>query len=215
MLESFDEIWDVSHPLRDAMPVYPGDPEVAVETRCSLAQGQGCNVLALHLGTHSGTHLDAPRHFLAQGETVDRLAWTALLGPARLVQAPAGERIGLDFVQSLALAPGSRLLMRTRPPGAPPPAKFPTSWPALTGEAAEEIARAGVLLFGVDTPSVDAFHAPEPVVHRALLGAGIPLLENLELSAPPEGEYTLLCLPLRVESGDGAPCRALLLRACL
>jgi arylformamidase len=206
------EIWDITLPLRDGMPVYPGDPEVAVAAHCSLAQGQGCNVLALRLGTHSGTHVDAPRHFLAAGQTVDRLPWAALLGPARLAQAPAGESVGADFIRSLRLQPGSRLLLRTRPAGERPPAEFPAAWPALTGEAADELARAGVLLLGLDTPSVDAFHAPEPVVHRALLGAGLALLENADLSAPPEGEYTLICLPLRVAEADGAPCRALLVR---
>ena len=206
------EIWDISLPLYDGMPVYPGDPEVAVATHCALAEGQGCNVLALRLGTHSGTHVDAPRHFIADGQTVDRLPWAALLGPARLVQAPEGESIGAAFVRALRLEPGSRLLLRTRPPGQAPPPDFPPPWLTLTGEAAEELARAGALLLGVDTPSVDAFHAPAPVVHRALLGAGLALLENADLSAPPEGDYTLICLPLRLADADGAPCRALLAR---
>ena len=212
MLENLHEVWDISWPLREGMVVYPGDPEVTSEPYRSLAQGQGCNLTQMRLGTHTGTHVDAPRHFLAEGETVDRLAWAALLGPARLVQAPAGDSIGADFIRSLRLPAGSRLLLRTRAPGEPPPAEFPPAWPALTGEAATEIARAGVILLGVDTPSVDAFHGPEPVVHRTLLGAGMALVENADLSAPPEGQYALLCLPLRVADGDGAPCRAVLVR---
>ena len=212
MLDNLREVWDISLPLQHGMPVYPGDAEVALETLHSLAEGGGCNVLGLRLGTHSGTHVDAPRHFLADGNTVDRLSWTALLGPARLVQAPAGESLSPEFVRSLELTSGSRVLVRTRPPGVPPSPEFPTSWPALTGQAGEELVRSGVILFGTDTPSVDAFRSSEPLVHRTLLGAGLVLLENADLSAPPEGEYTLLCLPLRIAEGDGAPCRALLVR---
>ncbi len=206
------EIWDLTLPLRDALPFYPGDPEVEIETLYSTAQGAKCNVLKLRLGTHSGTHVDAPRHFLAGVTSVDRLPWSALLGPARLVQAPSGESIDANFVRSLDLTAGSRLLLRTRLPGVPPPPEFPASWPALTAAAAQEIVAAGAVLLGVDTPSVDAFHAPDPVVHQVLLGAGLALLENADLSAPPEGDYTLVCLPLRIQDGDGAPCRALLMR---
>lgn len=211
MLENLPQIWDLSLPLADGLPVYPGDPPIHLEPLHSLADGAGCNVLALHLGTHSGTHVDAPRHFLAQGSCLEELPWSALLGPARLVQAPRGEEIGADFLRGLRLAPGSRLLLRTRPPGMPPPPEFPASWPALTAAAAQALVEAGVILFGTDTPSVDAFRAPEPVVHRTLLSAGLALLENADLSAPPEGDYTLLCLPLRIADADGAPCRVLLL----
>ncbi|HEY3398960.1 MAG TPA: cyclase family protein [Armatimonadota bacterium] len=210
MAQATRRIWDISVPLYSGMPVYPGDPAVSFTSAASLEAGDGANVTRLDLGSHSGTHVDAPRHFLPTGRGVDELPWEALLGPGRLVQAPAGAEISADFVQGLGLARGDRLLLRTRPFGEPPAESFPAAWPALTREAAEWLAARGVALVGVDAPSVDAFGAAEPHVHRALLGAGVVPLEGLDLSAPPEGEYELICLPLRLRGADGSPCRAVL-----
>jgi arylformamidase len=206
------EIYDLSFPLYSGMPVYPGDPPVVMEPRAALSAGDACNLLGLQLGSHTGTHLDAPRHFLPEGVTVDQIAWEALLGPARLVEAPVGESLGVEFVAGLELARVRRLLVRTRPPGEAPPSEHTPGWSTFTPEAAELLAAGGLLLLGTDALSADAFHAPGHPVHRALLGAGVVLLEELDLRRPPVGDYTLVCLPLRLREGDGSPCRAILLR---
>jgi arylformamidase len=203
-------IWDITLPLYTGMPVYPGDPPVSLEPVASLEQGQACNLRGLTLGSHTGTHVDAPRHFLAAGATVDELDWAALLGPARLVEVPEGLRLDKAWVASLDLGGVRRLLVRTLPPGAPLPGDYGGGWPTLTPEAAQRLAEAGLLLLGLDTPSVDVLGTRENSLHHILLGAGMVLLENLDLREPPPGDYDLLCLPLRIRDGDGSPCRALL-----
>jgi len=202
-------IWDLTISLAVGMPEYPGDEPVQVAPFKSLAQGDAANVALLRLGTHSGTHVDAPRHFLRGGTTVDQLPWEALLGPVRVVQAPPGATISAAFIWALRLVPEARLLIRTGAPGAPPPADLSRGWPALTAEAARLLVEQGLLLLGLDTASADALEGEGHPVHRALLGAGVVVVERLDLRAVPEGEYELLCLPLSVQDGDGAPLREL------
>lgn len=206
------EIYDVSVPLYAGMPVYPGDPPVTMAPRSALNAGGDYNLLNLDLGTHTGTHLDAPRHFLPGAPTVDQVSWEALLGPARLVQVPPGQALDTSLLEGLDLSGVRRLLLRTRPPGQQADADFAAGWPTLTPEAAARLAAAGLLLLGLDTPSADSYRAPRHPVHHTLLEAGAVILEELDLSVPPAGDYTLVCLPLRIRDGDGAPCRVLLLR---
>ena len=212
MTAFWTELWDLSRPLRSGLPVYPGDPLVEFEERVTPTDGGECRLTALRLGTHSGTHVDAPRHMLREGATVTDLCWEALLGPALLVDAPPGSEVAVDFLRGLDLPPRARLLLRTLPPGAPLPPGFPEAWTALGADAAAYLAGRKLLLLGVDVPSVDPLGSPEAPAHRALLSAGVVLLEGLDLSAPAAGEYQLVCLPLPLVGLDGAPCRAVLLR---
>jgi arylformamidase len=211
-------VHDVSLPLSPRTPVYPGDPPVRIERRLALERGDAANLSFLSLGTHAGTHVDPPLHFLAGGAGVDALPFEALVGPARVVPAPEGvTALGAEHVQAwnpgAARGPGGRrILMKSansaRWHGAGDPRG---DFVHLTPGGARVLVEAGVLLFGTDGLSIEPVHHDRFPCHLALLGAGVVIVEGLDLSAVDPGEYGLVCLPLRIENGDGAPARVLLL----
>ncbi|MBI5018358.1 MAG: cyclase family protein [Deltaproteobacteria bacterium] len=181
-------LFDLTYPLGPCTPVFPGDEPVSVRVVSDCARGDTCTARRLELGSHSGTHVDAPAHLIAGGLTVDALPLSLWIGPALL--ADLG---GLD---AGALEGVARLLLSDVAEG-------------LSLEQAAVIAGAGVRLLGIDGPSLDPVTSADLPVHRLLLGAGIALVENLRLEGVPQGRGTLYCLPLPVEGGDGAPCRVL------
>jgi arylformamidase len=188
---------DITAPLGPGTPVYPGDPPVEL-TRLSEADGgDGFALSRLALGTHAGTHVDPPAHFIPGGATVDQLPLDAMIGPAHVVDLAHGRPV--EAADITRLPPAERILLRT---GGMP----------LTEGAAAAIVERGVRLVGVDGLSVAPEDAPGPV-HRILLAAGVIIVEGMELAGVPEGAYTLICLPLRLTDGDGAPARAILLNA--
>ena len=201
--------YDITRPIRDGMPVYPGDPEVTVRPWLSIARGDPVNVSLLGLGSHTGTHVDAPRHLDNGAPGVDRLPMDALLGPALVAElGPRAcvEAADLHRLDLLGLGRQLRLLFKTRTAGSQPVQLL-----TLSEEAAGLLVEAGVRLVGVEAASVDPSAASDLPAHRRLLSAGVVILENLDLSAVPPGSYELLCLPLTLQDGDGAPVRALLL----
>jgi arylformamidase len=174
---------DISTPIRDGMPHWPGDPDVRVWRFSSIEYG-GANVTALSMCAHTGTHVDAPLHYVPGGASVDELPPEVGLGPARVVAEAPGD-----------CRPGERILFKGS---------------ALTLEAARQLARAGLRLAGVDSLSAGPAGAEGDEIHRVLLEAGVWILEGLDLSAVEPGQYELLCLPLRIAGADGAPARAFL-----
>ncbi len=179
-------LFDLSHPISPATPVFPGDDPVGVRTVATHAD-RGYAARRLDLGTHSGTHVDAPAHLLAGGATLDQLPLDLWIGPGVLLDRADLAAGPLPRVE--------RLLIRGCPDG-------------ITPDEARRIAASGVRIVGVDGPSIDPVASRELPAHRILLGAGIPVLENLRLDGVPSGPGTLYCLPLPVAGGDGAPVRA-------
>jgi arylformamidase len=200
---------DVTVPIHPGMVVYEGDPPVEVTPALALERGDPSNVSRLVLGSHTGTHVDAPRHFLTGAAGVDRLPPEALLGPAEVVAAGPGP-VTATALAALDLAGGARVIFRTGNSAFWARPGFVRDYQALAPEAAEALVRAGVRLVGIDYLSVEAFGAAGFPVHRILLAAGVVILEGLDLSAVAPGRYELCCLPLRIRDGDGAPARALL-----
>ncbi|MBI2468338.1 MAG: cyclase family protein [Candidatus Rokubacteria bacterium] len=200
---------DVTVPIHPGMVVYEGDPGVRVTSVLALERGDPANVSLLALGSHTGTHVDAPSHFIAGGGTVDGLPLDVLLGRARVLACPPGPIVA-ETVAGAGARRGSRLLFKTGNSALWERARFVRDYQALTLEAARLLVEAGVALVGIDYLSIEGFGAPGHPVHRCLLGAGTVILEGLDLSAVAPGEYELCCLPLRVREGDGAPARALL-----
>jgi len=201
---------DITTPIRSGMPVYPGDPPVAVAPHLAVSRGDPVNVSTLTLGSHTGTHLDAPRHLGAEGAAVDELPLALLLGPALVMDlgpVPAIEADALARSGRLDLGDLPRLLLKTAPAGS-----GASEHPPLTEDAARLLLDADVRLVGIEGLSVDAPSATELPVHRLLLGAGVLILEGLDLSAVAPGEYELVCLPLKLHGGDGAPVRAALVQ---
>ena len=204
-------IYDITVPLSPSLPVYPGDPDVAITPVAQLQWGDAANVSRLVLSSHAGTHLDAPRHFFQAGLAIDGITPHVLMGSARVCAFPdATTHLTADDLRPLGLAGTQRLLFKTPNSALWERTGFQTNYIALTESAAHLLVDLGVQLVGIDYLSVDAFECQDFPVHRTLLGAGVLILEGLDLRHVPPGEYELLALPLLLQDGDGAPVRAIL-----
>ena len=202
-------IHDVTVPLATGMAAYPGDPPFALEAAQGL-EGSPYRLYRLALSTHTGTHVDAPAHFLATGATVDQLPLEILLGKARVVEILARERVERSDLEALDLRDDLRVLLKTRMSGQMLKPGYHEDHVYLTGDAAAYLAQVGIKLVGFDYLSVDRPGSAEFPAHHALLGAGVIVVEGLDLSEVDPGEYDMACLPLRVAGGDGAPARVVL-----
>ena len=201
------EIFDVSVPIRPGMVTYPGDPTIRLERVQSIAEGATANVSRLELGVHTGTHVDAPLHFLEGTSATESLPLEVLLGPAVVVDATGVDRL-LDAAAIAGLAPrGERVLFKTRNSELWHHDSFQEDFVSLTGDGAEALVALGVRLVGIDYLSVGDEDA-----HHALLGAGVVVVEGLDLRAVEPGAYDLVCAPLKLVGSDGAPARVLLMR---
>lgn len=203
-------IYDISHTIRPGMAVWPGDTPVSRAVTMKMEHGDFVNCSAVTLSLHAGTHLDAPGHYLDGACTVDRLDLSVLVGPAELVTvSPVDGEITPSHLEAALRARPRRLLVRANPPT--DLSEFPHGFAALSREAAEAIAGAGVLLLGVDSPSVDPFGSSSLPVHQVLGTRGVVIVENLRFESIPDGHYTFVALPLKIEGGDGSPVRAVLI----
>lgn len=203
---------DISTPLRDGMLVWPGDDRVRVEQTMSLERGDPYNLTRLNMSAHTGTHMDAPRHFLRAGAGMETMPLDVMLGPARVVDVEDEEAVRARHVPA-DLAPGARVLFRTRNSTeylARP--DFVEPFIYVARDAAEALVRARVALVGIDYLSVGGFHHDLLETHEILLGAGIWVLEGIVLTPVEPGEYELACMPLLIPGADGAPARAMLRR---
>jgi arylformamidase len=207
--------YDISIPITPTMPTYPGDPPVSIVPEKQIAKGDRSNVSRLSLGNHTGTHVDPPVHFVPGGKTVDQLDLNVLYGPARVVDMTHVERVITARDLECARIPkrAARVLLRTRNSSLWERAGFQKDFVALAPDAAQWLVDRGVKLIGIDYLSVEAFGAREPQTHRTLLGAGIIVVEGLNLREIAPGNYTLICLPLKIQNGDGAPARAILIES--
>jgi len=203
------QIYDVTRPISPAMPVWPGHPPVVLERVASIAQGHRSNVSRLAGTVHIGTHVDAPVHFVAGGTDVTTLPLYVLIGPARVVELPDADVISAESLAHLDLKGVQRLLFKTRN-GQLRQDEFDAGFVALTLDAAQWVMEQGVQLVGVDYLSVERMGG-DGSVHRALLGAGVVVVEGLDLRAVPPGDYELVCLPLKLVGCDGAPARVVLI----
>jgi arylformamidase len=204
------EIRDISVPIREGMPCYPGDPAVSLQRAASIADGAVANLTKLDFGVHTGTHVDAPLHFLEDGDGADALRLSSLIGPADVVDAtgildgPIDERAlrGLDI-------PGTctRLLLRTTNSELWESAEYRDDFLSLDASGADYIVERGIVLVGIDYLSIG-----DPDAHRILLRRNVVPVEGLDLRGVDPGRYTLLCLPLPIVGSDGAPARAVLVR---
>jgi arylformamidase len=208
-------IFDVSVSLTQSTPTYPGDPGIEITPWASLSSGQAANVSLLHFGAHSGTHVDAPAHFIEGGQRVESLSLESLIGPALVVEAPRKLMvIDEEFISSLNLHGNQRLLFKTRNSDfwSDVTSGFRSDYTYLNAGAAKLLVDAGVKLIGIDYLSIEKFQSETFETHLILLGNGVTILEGLDLRAVTPGSYELICLPLKIGdgSGDGAPARAVL-----
>jgi arylformamidase len=203
------EILDISIPIRTRMPIYPANPGVALRRIDAIADGAVANVSAVDLGAHTGTHVDAPNHFLDGAGGVDTVALAPLIGPAVVVDATAVDKT-LDAAAVAAAgvpAGAERVLFKTRNSQLWEQDEFSEDFVSFDASGARALLDAGVSLVGIDYLSVG-----DPGAHRALLGADVAVVEGLDLRAAEPGPYQLVCLPLKLVGSDGGPARAVLLR---
>lgn len=192
--------------------IYPGNPEIRFRSHSSIERGDRSNVTALALGSHSGTHVDAPSHFLPGGSPVDRIPLDRLIGPAAVLDLPVElASVGAADLARHDLRGHRRVLLRTRNSAAAAGTRFTSDYCALTADGAEYLIDRGVELVGIDALSIEPFGSADFAVHHLLLGRGVVIVEGLDLSSISAGVYQLVCLPLRLQGLDGAPARAVLL----
>ncbi|WP_292365427.1 MULTISPECIES: cyclase family protein [unclassified Methanoculleus] len=196
------KVYDITRGLSEDAVLYPGD----VRPRFREIDNGQYRVTEMTLGSHTGTHIDAPSHYIEGGRTVDEIPPGVLAGPARVLDCSDAEA----FIGPGSLAgrlDGTRtVLLKT---WFSERREFEPGYPALSLEAADLIVEAGITCLGTDAPSIEAFGG-DGSVHRRLLGGGTVILELLDLSAVPEGNYFMVALPLRVKGADGSPVRAIL-----
>jgi arylformamidase len=207
------DITDITLPITSEMPIWPGDPRPEFKSVSTL-EVEGIQVSQLTLGTHTGTHVDAPRHFIPGGRTIDLLDLSTLVGLCRVIEIGCAEgHIARADLQGFELHPGERVLLKTRNSHQPARQSFPSDFTALQPAAADYLCEQGVAVVGIDGPSIDAGISSDFQCHKRLLGADILVLENLVLRGIPPGIYGLIAVPLNVIGADGCPIRALLTRA--
>ena len=203
---------DVSLPISPRLPVWPGDPAISIEPAKRIARGDASNVSMLALGNHTGTHVDPPSHFIEGGKSIDQIDPVALVGPAWVVELPhaAGEIGAEELDASTVPLEVERLLIKTANSGTLGPGMpFREDFVCLSVQAARWCVGRGLRLVGVDYLSVERLDATkEHPVHRTLLAAEVVIVEGLDLSPVRAGLCELMCLPLLVAGGDGAPARA-------
>lgn len=201
---------DVSVPLDLNLATYPGNTRFSIEPIQRTARGDHANVSTLHMSAHSGTHVDAPWHSLPDGARTEALPLDVLIGRARVVEVPVRTGITANDLERLHLVGEERVLLKTANSQLWTSPEFHSDFIGVTETAAKHLVACGVKLVGVDYLSVEVFHAPGAPAHHALLGAGIVIIEGLNLRDVEPGMYDLMCLPLRVVGCDGAPARVVL-----
>lgn len=209
------KIHDISLPVFPGMVVWPDNPNVTLRRTSDQAKGDLATVSELALGVHTGTHLDAPLHFVPGGAGVDALSLDALCGPARVHHALEADVLSAEEFEKMNVPTGTeRLLVRTRNSGewARDARAFNTGYVAVTADGARWLVERGVRVIGVDYLSV-AIYADLFTPHDILLRAGVIPVEGLNLNGIAPGKYTLYCLPLNLVGADGAPARAILVEA--
>ena len=205
-------IYDITVPIRSAMPIYEGDPAVEIRAWSAFAKGDSSNVSFLHFGAHTGTHVDAPAHFIEGAGRIDSLSMDVLIGRARVVRVPDElTEIDQNFLNGCELDQVERILFHTRNSGFWNEG-FRKDFTHLLPEAAEQLVKQGIKLVGTDYLSIEKFHSGHHRTHLTLLAKGVVIVEGLNLTGVPPGDYELICLPLKIAdgAGDGAPARVVL-----
>jgi arylformamidase len=203
-------IYDVTVPIAKDMVVYPGDPPVKIERKASLNKDESqYNLSRYSFGSHTGTHVDPPFHFIENGTTVDKLPLELLMGRARVVEVTAAQ-IDEAALEEFDFTADVRILFKTRNSYLWSQKSFSREYVHITPGAARALVNDGIKVVGIDYLSVEKFGSETPETHLTFLEAGTVIIEGLDLREIESGDYELICLPLKVKDGDGAPARVVL-----
>ncbi|XUX00971.1 MAG: cyclase family protein [Dehalogenimonas sp.] len=202
---------DVSVPLSNDTITWQGDHPVRVERTDDIERGDNYTLSILCFSSHTGTHIDAPAHFLRKGQTVDQIPMKRFVGTARVIEIADTESIKPEELKNHRIRKGERILFKTRNSGLWREQKtFAEDYVYITLEAASYLAKIGVVMIGIDYLSVGSATEEGDEVHRVLLESGIIIVEGLDLSKTGAGRFNLICLPVKIHNGDGAPARVIL-----
>ncbi len=207
------KIYDVTLTVTPQMVVWPGDPQVELYRTSKIEEGANHNGSRLALNVHAGTHVDSPFHFLEDGYGVDQLPLDMLIGPCQVVELPDASVINVDALAYAGIKPGiQRVLFKTRNSRiwTRDEKNFQEDFVAVSADGAEYLVWQGVKLIGVDYLSVAPYKNSRET-HRILLSHNVVVIEGLNLSEVPAGEYELVCLPVKLGGSDGAPARTVLI----
>lgn len=213
-------VYDISPPLSPGTAVFPGDTPLSREVLLEIARGHNITLSTLRATAHLGAHADAPSHYGADGETIDRVPLDHYLGPCEVVEAGVarGARVRIDDLGWAGVESGGAATVRENLPARvlirtgtqPDKGVFNPDFAGLDPGLVEGLADRGVVTIGVDTPSVDPADSKDLPAHRAFLRRGVAILEGLVLDGVPPGRYELIALPLRLVGFDASPVRAVL-----
>ena len=203
-------IYDISIPITDNMLNWLGDDPVKVYKSASYEKGDSFSVTRLEMGAHTGTHIDAPHHFLESGSTVEQVNVSKLMGKCKVFEIKNRDMIDVESLKKYKIEENDRILLKTDNSNHIWYKKeFRKDFVSLTPNAAEYLAEKKVAAVGIDYLSIGAYEGGEET-HRILMGAGIWIIEGIYLDNIAPGEYKLICLPLKIVGSDGAPARAVL-----
>lgn len=204
-----DILYDISQPIRPAVPVWPGDTAFSIERTWVLEGACPVNVSRLTMSTHTGTHADSPLHYHNEGIAAADVKLTPYLGPCQVIRVPPGSPFVEPTHFADRLEPGlKRVLFHTYEKF--PHQRWESAFTAIAAEAIDVLAGHGVVLIGTDAPSLDPEQSKTLDAHHAVRRHGLAILEGLVLDGVPDGTYELIALPLKIEGADAAPVRAVL-----
>lgn len=207
---------DVSVPVRNGMVHWPGDPPFHIERVKDQQKGDPATLSRMDLGVHTGTHMDAPLHFIRKAESIDQLPLDATVGPARVIPIRDTQSIKREELMECAIQTGERILFKTaNSDHAWQTDEFHKDFVYISQDAAQYIVECGVRAVGVDYLSVGGYFKDGRETHEILLSAGVWIIEGLDLNGVEPGDYEMICLPLRLMGAEGSPARAILREAPL
>ena len=202
--------YDITMPLTPQIVVYPGDPPFRIDELMRISDGDICNLSFLSMASHTGTHIDVPRHFFEEGLTVDQIPPDYFIGKARVCEILAQSMITVTDLQERLIQKGEIILLKTQNSHLITSSEFQTHYTYLTTDAIQYLADRQIKVLGFDYLSVDSYQNNNYQGHKILLSNNIFIIEGLNLSAIKPGEYEMIGLPLNIKNGNGSPIRVLL-----
>jgi arylformamidase len=203
-------LFDVSVGVSPTLVTWPGDPKPTLTFVKRIAEGGSSNLSEICMGSHTGTHVDAPLHFDDGGATIDRVPLDTLVGPARVVDMRGRGVIHKEDLVKAGISGAVRVLVKTDNSALWSDPAFHEVFSYLAADAAKYLVENAVLLVGVDYLSVEKPHSKDHLTHHAFLDSGVVIIEGLNLAAVPPGDYDLMCMPLKVVGAEAAPARVVL-----
>ncbi len=207
-------IYDVTVPISNTMPVWPGDPPVQLKAKSHQSRNRThtVHVTAIEMGSHTGTHMDAPFHMIERGRTLSEIPLDTLVGTATVVEIPSARSVGRVELEPFNWTGVERVLLKTQNSKHWNDGRFYEEFVYLEPEGAQFLVDHGVRLVGIDYLSIDKFHSESHPSHFVLLEKNVVIIEGLNLNAVPQGNYTIYALPLNLQDADGGPTRVVLIK---